>query len=142
MSDITCRYCNAPIKRVRLRDGKYVFCDADLVHYIPGGAGEGSSPDKIITVTGERIRGKILGPPKKGVLIGYRQHSMVCPLMWKSESQQARRANSARRNVGAPKKAGGATAKAPVPGDGSNPIKFDQMSLFFGNRERLKERDL
>lgn len=65
-----CRGCGAPILWIKTAGGKAMPCDAEPVHFTPGGR------DKLVTEDGRVVSGTIdhHGPEK-----GYVSHFATCP---------------------------------------------------------------
>ena len=70
MNNATCRGCGASIVWIKTKSGKSMPCDAEPVHYVPGGK------DRAVTTSGNVVSCEIVSG---GGEIGYRPHWATCP---------------------------------------------------------------
>ena len=70
MNNAICRGCGASIVWIKTKSGKSMPCDAEPVHYVPGGK------DRAVTASGNVVSCEIVSG---GGEIGYRPHWATCP---------------------------------------------------------------
>jgi len=73
-SGTKCRYCEAPIKFIKTKNGKFMPCEIGYAGYVADAHGA----DYVLSITGDLVKCRLLDAPKKGSSVGHKPHFQKC----------------------------------------------------------------